>query len=142
MGCGCGGFGAGGAQVFQPYKFSFTHTQFQAAALTSSIDAFTLGAKFVLGGFMFRPTIQFAGPGFTSYGIALGLAGDVQRYSLYFDVLTVAPGGTVHSQGWPFEMVNFTASTLIKISAFSAGANLNVSTAGALDLYVWLAAYP
>lgn len=143
MGCGgCGGFGGGGAAVVQAYKFTFTHVQFQAAALANNIEAFSLQPKYVLHGMILRPTTQFAGTGITDYKISVGLALDLERYVLLFDVDT-APSNTNHAEGGPiFEMPNFGAATSIKIAALAAGANLNQSTAGVVDLYVYMSVLP
>jgi len=142
MGCGgCGGFGGGGSNLVQPYKFTFTHTQFQAAALSNNIEAFSLGAKTVIHGMILRPTTQFAGTGITDYKISVGIAADLERYLLLFDVDT-APAATNHNEGMIFEMQNFSAAVSIRIAALAAGANLNQSTAGVVDLYVYLSVLP
>lgn len=143
MGCGgCGGFGGGGANAVQPYKYSFTHTQFQAAALANNIQAFSLQPKQVLHGMILRPTIQFAGAGITDYKISVGIALDLERYVLLFDVDT-APAASNDAEGGPlFEMLSFTGAVSIRIAALAAGANLNQSTAGAVDLYVYLSVLP
>lgn len=140
--CGCnGGFG-GGSGGDGPIKLSFTHTQFQAAALLKDIEAYSLPAKFVFRGAIIIPTIQFAGPGFVTYTMSLGLAGDFSRYVLPFDMLA-AVSGTNNANGGPnLELLNSGAATSLRLQAVSTGANTNVSTAGAFDLYLFLSRLP
>lgn len=143
MGCGSGfGFGGSSPQAATWEKISFVHTQFQAAALQNDIQAFSLLAKQVIHGLILVPTIQFAGAGITDYKISVGLAADFERYMLKFDVDTVVAGTNLRNAGPLLEARDVGAAVSVRVAAFSTGANLNASTAGAFDLYVWRATLP
>lgn len=116
-------------------KVSFTHTQFQAAATQNDIEAFSLLQRQVIHGMVLEPTIQAAGAGITNYQISVGIAGTLERWLLKFSV-NVAVGSAVFAPAGPFlDMLQLSAATSVRIAAFSTGANLSASTAGAWTLH-------
>lgn len=136
MGCGGGGgFSGVPSNVAQWEKVSFTHLDFQAAALQNDIEAFSLLARQVPHGFVLVPTIQAAGTGITNYFVSIGLVGALEKWVLKFDSVVV-PGNTVFAPGGPYlDPQNLGAAVSVRISAEAVGANLDQSTAGAWDLH-------
>jgi hypothetical protein len=114
-------------------KFSVTHTQLQAAALTNNITLFTAPAGFVLHAARVKHSTLFAGTGFTAYGISLGITGELARYTSSFDVFT-AVSSTNQQSTQIFDAQDNGATTAIKIAATSAGGNLSASTAGVVQV--------
>lgn len=135
MGCG-GGFGFGGGATSPGWqKFTVTHAQLQAAALNNSVLIFNLPAAGVVEGCKVKHSIQFAGVGFTSYKVSVGLLADLQRYSLLFDVLQAVGDGVgkiTNLKDWQSQA----GVTAIYVGAVATGANLNVSTAGSVDIWI------
>lgn len=122
-------------------KFSVTHAQLQAAALTNSVELYSAPSRFVLSGVIMKPTIKFAGPGFTAYNLGLGLVGvgNLEKYLLYSDVFVNAVSDTnfFTAGHFPFSE-NWGAVTSVRATAQAVGANLSVSTAGAADYWLLL----
>lgn len=116
-------------------EICLAHTAFQVAALSNNITLYTLPAAYHVLGIKVKHTAQFVGAGFTSYKISVGLVSDLQRYSILFDVLQ-APANTILQTNLLNDCPDQGASTLIKIQAISTGANLNLSSAG--NVCVWL----
>lgn len=120
---------------------TFTHAQFQAAALTNTLALYALPAKGVLHGIEVIPTVQFAGTGMTSYQVSCGLLGDLERYTSLLDVLNIAPANNVSQLIPLFYKENRAAITTLRISATS-NVNLSNSTAGSLSVNLLLAISP
>lgn len=123
-------------------RFTFTHTDLQAAALTNSFTIYSAPARVNLLGAILKHTAQFAGTGITGYSVSLGLSGDLQRYLTTFDVLT-APSNTKpsgYAEGYFGDQYQFGAATSVLLAAVSTGANLDQSTAGAGTLWLLVSA--
>lgn len=119
-------------------KFSFTHTDFQAASLSNNIEIYSAPARVNILGCILKHSTQFAGTGITDYKLSVGLTGDLARYLSLFDVDT-APADTKptgYAEGYVGDQLGFGAVTSIRIAATAAGANLDQSTAGAGNLWL------
>lgn len=151
MGCCGGGFPSAGGGTFPPVApvitpawflvGTFSHTDFQIAALTRSIALYALPAKGEISGIAVVPVVQFAGVGMTSYQVSCGIVGDTARYSALLDVLNIAPGDTVVQAGPLMAIENLVDPTSLLITAV-ADANLDASTAGSVEVYLKLAVLP
>jgi hypothetical protein len=123
-------------------RFTFTHTQFQVAALTNDIEIYSAPARVNIHGAVLKHTAQFLGTGITDYKISLGLAGDLQRYLSFFDVDTVPsntkPAG--YNEAHFLDQFQFGAVTSVRLAAVSVGANLDQSTAGTGTLWMLISA--
>jgi hypothetical protein len=120
-------------------RFTFTHLDLQAAALSSDFEIYSAPARVNIAGAILKHTIQFAGVGITDYKCTVGLVGDLARYLAPHD-MDIAPSNT--KPGGYGEMylagdqLQFGAATSVRVAGFSTGANLDQSTAGAATLWL------
>ncbi len=120
---------------------SFTHLNFQAAALQKNINLYPLLGKYALHASVIDHTIAFAGTGITGYTLSLGLIGDLAHIAPPFDVTTTPADDNFQIAGIT-DLYNMSATTLMRINAVSTGANLDQSTAGAVDVYLLISSLP
>jgi hypothetical protein len=115
-------------------KYLVTHTDLQNASLTNFINIGTLEQKQVLQAVVIAPTTQVLGTGITSYSLSLGVTGETERFAPlhdYFGAVT----GTSHRVFNLVDIPDFTASSSLRLTAVSEGANLDQTTAGAFAVY-------
>lgn len=122
-------------------KYTVTHTQLQAAALTNDIELLSLPAYGVIEALLLKHSIQFAGSGITAYAVGVGITGDLERYAGPFNVLQ-AVGNAAHEVSNVKAIESVTGATSIRLSAESVGANLDQSTAGSLDIWLRVSTLP
>lgn len=116
-------------------KYTVSHTTLQTAALTNNVTLFTLPAKGMIESVVLKHTTAFSGTGITGYQVSLGIGGSANKYTSNFNVFQAVSDTTfLLSQSANIE--NFGSSTSIQLFATSVGANLNQSSAGALDIYI------
>ncbi len=127
-----------------PYwtKYTLTHTDFQTAALTNSIELFSLAAKTLIHKVIIKHTTAFAST--TTYSLSVGITGTLAKYIAAFDVKQAVSSSTF---GASLATVNatledFSSATSIKITAVSTIDNLSTSTAGVADIYVQTSLLP
>ncbi len=111
------------------FDYNFTHTDFQAAALTNDVLLYTLPAAYVLHGYRLKTSVAFAGTGITQYQLSMGIVGDLEKYAPLFDVDDAVSAYTYQLLAL-FNAESYTAGTALRMQAVSVGANLNQSTAG------------
>lgn len=116
-------------------KFTFTHTQLQAASTTNDIELFSLLAKQEITGVVIKHTVAFTGTAYSAYTLSVGLASDFNRYALPFDVFQ-AVGDTVKDKSDVSEVENFGSATSVRLKAISTGGDLDASTAGTVEVYI------
>ncbi len=116
-------------------KFTITHTQLQAAALTNDIELFSLLAKEEITAVYIKHSIAGAGAGITSYTLSLGLTGELDRYAPAFDIFQVIGNTVFQRSGFNLGVENFGAANSVRVAAV-ADANLDNSTAGSFDIWV------
>lgn len=143
--------GGGGGGTYPPVSpnitpawFSagiFTHTQFQAAALTKTMALYALPAKGVIHAVQVIPVVQFAGAGMTWYQVSCGITGDLEKYTPAFDVLNVVPANTLSQLIPALSQENRGGATTLRITATS-NANLSNSSAGSLSVNLLLSITP
>jgi hypothetical protein len=114
-------------------KFTVTHTQLQAAALTNNIEVFSLPIAGVIHATKIKHSVIFTGTGITDYKVSLGLAADLTKYGSLFDVDT-AVTSTNFQMTQVLDSQDNGGVTSVKIAAQSAGANLNQSTGGTVEI--------
>lgn len=119
-------------------RFTFTHLNLQAAALTNDFEIYSAPTRVHIAGAVLKHTAQFLGTGITDYKVSVGLVGDLARYMALFDVDT-APSDTKpagYAEGDFSDHYDFGAVTSVRVAAQSAGANLDQSTAGTGTLWL------
>lgn len=121
------------APVWQ--KYTVSHADLQAAALTNDIELFSLPAKAAIHNVVIKHSVAFAGTGITAYDLSVGIASNLDKYSSAFDVFQAA-GSSVGQATAAFDFEDFVSSTSIRVAATSVGANLDQSTDGSVDIYV------
>ena len=117
------------------FEFCFSHTDFQAAALTNSIVAYSLPAGGFIHGVKLKHSIAFAGTGITGYDLEVGFSGALDDLLIAYPVDT-APANDTFAISQTFDSRNHGAATDVLLTAISTGANLDQSTAG--DVCLWL----
>lgn len=139
--CGCGwGNGGGGPGTNIPAwtKFSVTHTQLQAAALTNDIQLFSLEPGGIIHGIKLKHSVTFDGPAITDYFLSIGIAGALQDLLNEYDVENNAVANDNFALASLLESYNHAVAASIRIAARSVGANLSTSTQGQADIWVLL----
>lgn len=117
-------------------KVTKTHTDFQTAGLTNTIQLFSLPTKGMIEKIIIKHSTAFAGTSITAYTFKIGITGTLDKYLAPFDVFQ-AVGDTVWDGSTALLGIeNFGSATSIKITATSVGANLDQSTAG--DVEIWI----
>lgn len=122
-------------------KFTVTHTALQIAALTNDIELFSLLSQGVIHGVMIKHSVLFAGTGITDYKISVGIVGELDKYATDSDVDTAVSA----TNFFPFQTLgleNVGGATSIRIAATSVGANLDQSTGGSVDVWVYKSILP
>ena len=136
------GFAAAGAAILPAWvKYTVSHTSLQAAALVNDIELFQLAAKQCLHAVMIKHSTAFSGGAIATYTLSVGLSGTLTKYTSAFDVFQ-ATGNTVLQTSNSVNVENTAATTSVRLSAISTGANLNASAAGSVDVYVMLSTLP
>lgn len=136
------GFGFGKAQLGNGsqspvvQRFTVAHTAFQTAALTNNIELFSLPAKALIERVVIKHSASFTGGAISAYTLSVGIAGTLAKYAAAFNVFQ-APGATVLQLTQTEGIESFGAATSIRIAATSTTANLNASTGGSVDVYVF-----
>ncbi len=119
------------------YKSSFTHVHLQAAAMANDIEWEGIPAGGVIHGVKIKHSVQFAGTGITDYKVSVGIVGNLTKYASAFDVDT-AVSSTNYQLSNTFGGEDHDAATSIRLAATSTGANLDQSTAGAIDVWIFV----
>ena len=116
-------------------KISKTHTDFQTTGLTFDLQLYSLQAGHIITGVKIEHSTAFAGTSVTAYTLSVGLTGDLTKYASAFDVFQ-AVGDTIFQLSNNFFIENNGSVVSIRAQAIAVGANLDQSTAGAVDIYV------
>lgn len=145
--CGCnGGFGGGGSGpgTFTPgwVFIDVTHTMFQVAALTQSINLWLLEAAGVIHYKILKHSVVFDGPGITDYFLSIGIAGATADLLPEYDVESNAVAATNYAEDSMEQSYNMGGTQQLIITARSVGANLNASTTGAARIALLLSKAP
>lgn len=122
-------------------RFTVAHTALQTAGLTNDIELDTLDAKEILTGAYIKHTTAFAGTGITAYTLSIGITSDLDKYMPAFDVFQ-ATGDTVFNAESLMDSEDFASTTSIRLAATSVGANLDQSSAGAVEVYLLRSVLP
>lgn len=118
------------------FKFTLSHTQLQAAALTNSITLYALPAGCIIHGAKLKHSVTFDGPAITEYHLSLGFAGETQALLIEYDVESIAVGSNNFAISQTFDSRDHNDVVNVLVTGRSVGANLNTSTQGTAE--VWL----
>jgi len=121
------------ASIFS--KFTFTHTQLQAASLTNDIEIFSLATQEMITAVVMKHSVAFVGTGITAYDVSVGIASDTDKISGPFDVIQ-SIGDTIFLATSLNNIESFGGATSIRLAAVAVGANLDQSTAGSVDIWI------
>lgn len=130
----------GRALIWEP-KITKGFADFSTAGLTFDIEVFNLLGKNAMHILRIKHSEAFAGTGITALTLSLGLAGELDKYLLPFDVLQ-APGDTVQDSVSLFALESDSGVTSIKIAAIAEGANLDQLSAGSVDVWILKSVLP
>ena len=122
-------------------KYTFTHTQLQAAALTNTVEIASLPAKTIIESVLVKHSTLFTGTSITDYKVTVGITGELDRYVGSVDV-DVAVSDSAFAFVNLAEMPSFSSATSLKLTATSVGANLSSSIAGSVDVWVKTSTLP
>lgn len=127
---------------------SKSHTDLQTANTDNNIEIYSLPAKGVVHGVVMKTTTAFAGTGILTYTLQVGITGNTSKYiSSAYDAMAAVSNTNfaVSDNGMSTPLPrpeNFGAATSVRLRAVSAGANLDQSTAGAVDIYLLIGTLP
>jgi hypothetical protein len=116
-------------------KYTVGHADLQAGSLENTIELFELPAAGTILAVKIKHTTAFAGSGITAYTVRVGVAGELDKYSSEFDVFQ-ATGNAVNLIERTIGAEDQASATSVKLTAKSAGANLDQSSAGSVDVWV------
>lgn len=116
-------------------KYTKTHTDFQAAALSTAIELFSLPAKTFIKTIIFKHSTAFLGTGITNLYISVGISGSPNLFVDNFDVMAAVADQTFELADVQY-LGSFSTATSIILTATAVGANLDQSTAGAIEVHV------
>jgi hypothetical protein len=115
-------------------KYTVAYSDFTAAATSEAIELLSLPAKTMIEAVVIKHATAFSGGTGTSYTVSVGIATSTEKYASDFDVFQAAADTTKQvSQGLNLE--SFASAASIKIEATS-DVNLNLATAGSVDVWV------
>lgn len=123
------------AAVFSWTKYTISHVDLKAAALTNSTTVLTLPIKGIIEGIVVKTATAFAGTSITSYKIDVGIVGELDRYLSQYNAMTAVAESNYSIQDVK-DIPSFSGTTAIKIQATAIGANLINSTAGSIDIWI------
>ena len=124
--------------VNYPKKFTKTYSDFSTAALTNSIELFSLPAGGVIHAVKIKHSTGFVAAAQTTYTLSVGITGTLTKYCPAYEVdatanpvasNTFAVANTLGSE-------DQASATSIKVTATS-NVNLNTASAGVVDIWVW-----
>lgn len=122
------------SNVIYRTKITLTYADFATAALTNTINlGFTLPAKGIVHMITGQATAAFTGGAISAYSLKVGITGDLDKYIFDQSVFELGldalmPGATMESMS---------ATTALKVTATSVGANLNAATAGSVSYWIY-----
>lgn len=116
-------------------KYTKTYAQLAAASTANDIELFSLAAGEVVHAVKIKHSAAFTGGGASAYTLSVGIAGNLTKYASAFNVFQ-APGNTVLQLTNVVGTENHGAATSIRLAAVSTGANLDLITAGSVDVWV------
>lgn len=117
-------------------KYTISHIALQAAALTNNAAVLTLPIKGIVTGILIKTTTAFSGGGITDYDLTVGITGNESKHLPTYDALAAVAGGNYDISSVAVGGADLNATEDIKVFATSAGANLDQSAAGSVDIYV------
>jgi len=122
------------SNVIYRTKVTLTYADFATAALTNTINlGFTLPAKGVLHLITGQATVAFTGGSISAYSLKVGKTGDLDKYIFNQSVFTLDLDALMNGA----TMESMSATTDLKVTATSVGANLNAATAGSISYWIY-----
>jgi len=116
-------------------KYTVGYAALAAAATTNNITLATIPAKAFVRSVVIKHSTSFSGGSISAYTVSVGITGNLTKYAGAFNVYQ-ATGSTVFQLATTQGIETFGAATDLKIAATSTGANLNVASAGSVDVWV------
>lgn len=122
------------SNVIYRTKVTLTYADFATAALTNTINlGFTLPAKGIVHMITGQATAAFTGGAISAYSLKVGITGDLDKYIFNQSVFELGldalmPGATMESMS---------ATTALKVTATSVGANLSAATTGSVSYWIY-----
>jgi len=117
-------------------KYTVAYSALATAGLTNDIELFSLPAGGIIHGIKVKHSVLFSGPSITDYKISIGITGNLTKYTPAFDVDT-AVTATNYQLSSTLQGESHTATTSVRISAVSTGANLSAANQGLVDVWVY-----
>lgn len=113
---------------------TMSYIQFQTAATSNAVQAFSLPANSILEIVAIKHSIAFAGAAISAVSAQLGPSGNYQEFIESFDVLQ-AIGDQVFDNVATEYIGSFANPTPIYLNMVSTGANLSALTQGSVTVY-------
>jgi hypothetical protein len=125
------------ATITKTVKITKAYTDFATAGTTNTISGYILPSKTQIVSVEIRHTTAFSGGAISAYTVGVGITGALNKLALNFDVFQ-ATGNEVAEAYRYGGSLNYGATTDIKFTAISTGANLDQAVAGSVDIYLIL----
>lgn len=116
-------------------KYTVTHDDLSAAALTQDVTLLELAIKGLIEGVIIKSKTAFSGGSVSSLLFDLGISGDESRWVTDYDGMA-AVSNTNFEAITVLDVLSFTAETDIVLKATAVGANLSALTAGELEIWI------
>lgn len=122
------------SNVIYRTKITLTYADFATAALTNTINlGFTIPAKGIIHMITGQATAAFTGGAISAYSLKVGITGDLDKYIFNQSVFTLDLDALMAGA----TMESMSASTVLKVTATSVGANLSAATAGSVSYWIY-----
>jgi hypothetical protein len=122
-------------------KYTTTFSTLSTGSTTNSVTLFSLPAKAMIHQVIIKHSAAFSGGAISAYTIAVGDAGNSNRFTTPFDAFQAA-GDTTRSITQADDIASFASPTNILLTATSTGANLSAATTGSVDVWVLTSTLP
>lgn len=117
-------------------KVTKDYSLWSTAALTNTINLYTLAAGSIVHSVKVKHSAAFTGGAISACTLGVGITGSATKYISAFDVFQ-APGATVLTIGPSTPTAeNHTSSVAITALLTSTSANLSALTAGTVDIWI------
>ncbi|MDH3834678.1 MAG: hypothetical protein OES34_11060 [Nitrosopumilus sp.] len=117
-------------------KFEVLATDFTAGGTTEDVALFTLPAGGVIHAVRLKHSVAFAGGSIAGYTLSVGVAGDLDKFAVAFDVFQPVAGTTDSLQELVSGETHAVGGIVVRVAAVSSGADLVAGNIGTCNIWV------
>jgi hypothetical protein len=134
------GGGSSGTNTPSCTKYTVAYSALTAAATTQDVALFALPARGKITGLTIKEGTRFVGTGITALTVSLGRTGTETEYAPAWALLQAVSDTNMYDDGGHFSATF--ASHAVQAKFTATGANLNLMTAGSVDIWACTVVLP